>query len=181
MNSDVIDCLTINTDASFCGKTNAGGWAFYIRHDKFFSKKAGKFKSKVKDSSEAETKCIANALTEVLNQPNIGNTRRIIINTDSKIAIRQIERQITEFGLRAHSLLNQLVEKLKADSYEFRHVRAHTGKNDKRSYVNEWCDKEAKSKMRAHRIEINKKTYKDECIRKKSLAKQIKQTKRGKR
>jgi len=32
--------------------------------------------------------------------------------------------------------------------YEFRHVKAHSGKNDARSFVNEWCDKEAKKWMR---------------------------------
>lgn len=31
---------------------------------------------------------------------------------------------------------------------EFRHVKAHSGVDDKRSYVNEWCDKEAKRRLR---------------------------------
>lgn len=31
---------------------------------------------------------------------------------------------------------------------EFRHVKAHTGINDKRSYVNDWCDLEAKKQLR---------------------------------
>ena len=32
---------------------------------------------------------------------------------------------------------------------EFRHVKAHSGVKDKRSYVNEWCDAEAKKQLRS--------------------------------
>ena len=44
------------------------------------------------------------------------------------------------------TLYIDLIRKLKIE-VEFRHVKAHSGINDSRSYVNEWCDAEAKKQM----------------------------------
>lgn len=148
--------LTINTDASFCGKHKVGGFAFWIVHNDFVIKKAGKFKDLVKDSSEAEVNCIANAVFMVLQQKDLKPTRRLIINTDSRIGMRQIENQHTDSGKKAFDLINKLTAALKCEKWEFRHVKAHSGAADKRSYVNEWCDAEAKKYMRRARKEILK-------------------------
>ena len=32
---------------------------------------------------------------------------------------------------------------------EFRHVKAHNGTSDKRSFVNDWCDKNAKKSIKS--------------------------------
>lgn len=151
------ECLTINTDASFCGRSKAGGFAFWIVHNDFVIKKAGKFKELiVRDSSEAEVKCIGNAIWMVLQQQDLKPTRKIIINTDSKIAMRQIQNKHTQPGAKTLKLINKLTAALGCQQWEFRHVKAHSGVNDKRSFVNEWCDKEAKRFMREARKEINK-------------------------
>ena len=33
-------------------------------------------------------------------------------------------------------------------NFEFRHVKAHNGVPDARSFINDWCDKEARKWMR---------------------------------
>jgi hypothetical protein len=43
---------------------------------------------------------------------------------------------------------NDVLNKQKNIFIEFRHVNAHSNVNDKRSYVNEWCDSEAKKELR---------------------------------
>ena len=54
--------ITINTDASFCPETKAGGWAVYIVCDDFKIQKSGKFRGTMKSALEAEMKAISNAV-----------------------------------------------------------------------------------------------------------------------
>lgn len=80
---------------------------------------------------------------------------RLIINTDSlnSIAILQNDRgHIKRYGLQFGNMLrrefNKIVESYPKDiKIEFRHVKAHSGVDDSRSFVNEWCDTNAKREM----------------------------------
>lgn len=44
--------------------------------------------------------------------------------------------------------LRKVRERTGFPDYEMRHVKAHNGTPDARSWVNDWCDKEAKKMMR---------------------------------
>lgn len=147
-------CLTINTDASHCGQTLAGGYAFWAVCDKFVYKKGDILKDTSKNSTEAETKAIANALSLILKRDDLPKLNFIIINTDSKNSITNINGRKNPIAKTAAEYLDRLVVATSAQNIELRHVKAHTGAKNARSKVNEWCDREAKKFMILRRNQI---------------------------
>ncbi len=144
---------TINTDASYHSDYKIGAFAFWSISDQFKITKAGYFKQECKNPHEAEMKCIINAIAVTLSANK--NIRRIVFNTDSMNSIHVFTNDranIRRYGLQwAAPLRRQFNKYLKNYDrgrnrlkIEFRHVKAHTGNDDKRSYVNEWCDTQAK-------------------------------------
>ena len=150
-----VNCITINTDASFHPEKKVGGYAFYIICDFFKITKSAKFKANPKNSLQAELWCIANAIAILLKQPDLPATPLIVINTDCLYGIERVKRKsLDEDGKTIFFLLKKLKKATSNDSkciftkHEFRHVKAHNGAPDKRSWVNEWCDANAKIQMR---------------------------------
>jgi ribonuclease HI len=146
-----LHCITINTDASFHPVHQKGGYAFYIISDLFKIQKGGMFKHEPKTPQEAEEMCIGNAIATLLAQSELPTCKLLIINSDCKYAFNAIKnpsgiKQTT--ARKVYELLHELVEKLGNPEYQFRHVKAHTNITDKRTWVNDWCDKEAKKWMR---------------------------------
>lgn len=148
--------ITITTDASFSSKYKRGTYAFFITSNLGRMSQAGALRKSCRSPSEAEIKCIINALTFVRNNKELfDKCKNVYVNTDSmnSIHIWNDDRQlIIRYKLFKLSLqLNKLIRKLKKDyrkkSIELRHVKGHSGVNDKRSYVNEFCDKAAKVEM----------------------------------
>lgn len=145
--------VTINTDASFHPSLKYGAYAFWAICDDFKITKSGVFRKKCVDPTDAEAKCIINALTVIL-KAHKGITK-IIINTDSLNAIAFLTKDknhIRRYGL-SNSKLRQFQQYLSylpigKITIEYRHVKAHSGVDDRRSYVNEWCDAEAKRQLR---------------------------------
>lgn len=150
--------ITINTDASYYNEHKIGGYAFWIVCDLFKITNGGKFKREIYGPSEAETYCIGNAIARLLAQKELPEVEFLIINTDSKTSIRDIRQQRSEAGKTVNKLWRELLQRLKPKVHQFRHIKAHSGKNDARSYVNEWCDREAK---RWARIAIKEKLTKN--------------------
>lgn len=140
--------LTINTDASFSPITKKSGYAFYVVCDSFKIKQSGKFKTTIKDSLMAETKCIGNALATTLGREDLPLVEYIVINTDCIPAITKIKTSKEEYCIKIRNILHKLKVKTKCKSVNFKHVKAHSNVNDARSWVNEWCDKEAKKNMK---------------------------------
>lgn len=148
-----VKCITINTDASFNHKQNVGGYAFYIICDTFKITKGGVFKTPPKNAQEAEMMCMANALYTLLVQPELPTTSNIVINSDCLFSFEKIGLKKNGIG----KIVAQILKKVRvATSYKksvrpkfsFRHVKAHNKTPDARSWVNDWCDKEAKKYMR---------------------------------
>lgn len=145
--------VTINTDASFHPSLKYGAYAFWAICDDFKITKSGVFRKKCQTPDDAESKCIINALTVILKAHK--GISRIIINTDSLNSIAYLtkdEKHIRKYGL-SMSKMRQFQQCLtmlpiSKTQIEYRHVKAHSGVNDKRSYVNEWCDSEAKKQLR---------------------------------
>ena len=140
--------VTVNTDASFHPDSKHGAYAFWIVCDEFRLKRSDVFKTKCRNPDDAEARCIINALSALKNRPDI----RIIVNTDSLNAIALLtnnKKHIRRYmGNRKWTHITKAFKKLNLSNIEFRHVKAHSGKGDKRSYVNEWCDRKAKSELR---------------------------------
>lgn len=141
--------ITINTDASFSNVY--GGYAFWIVCDQGKIQKAGKIKSRIKGSQQAEMMCIANAL-HTLKHSRFKNITKVVINTDSVTCINALGTFKSTidgakeclFTMMEICVANGMTLRDCSKMFEFRHVKAHSGKKDKRSFVNEWCDKEAK-------------------------------------
>lgn len=150
--------VTINTDASFHPKLKFGAYAFWAISNDFKITKSGVFRKKCVNPDDAEAKCIINALTLIL-KAHKGITR-IIINTDSLNAIAYLKADkvhVRKYGLFRSKIdqFNPIFKKLKRGiDIEFRHVKAHSGVSDRRSYVNEWCDSEAKSQLRKKILKV---------------------------
>lgn len=145
--------VTINTDASFHPQLKYGAYAFWAICNDWKITKSGVFRKKCIDPDDAEAKCILNALTVVL-KAHKGITK-IIINTDSLNAtayLKNDKKHVQKYRLsmsklrQFRTLYIDLIRNKKID-IEFRHVKAHSGTNDARSYVNEWCDAESKRRM----------------------------------
>lgn len=154
---------TINTDASFHPEYKVGAFAFWSVCDQFRIQKAGFLRDFVKNPDEAEIKCIINALKVTLNSDK--TISKIIINTDSlnaKAVFENDKKHVQKYGLkkwrRLEKMFSNLVKKHNV-SYEIRHVKAHTGDDNARSYVNEWCDKNAKYYLWKRINQLKKKGY----------------------
>lgn len=143
--------VTINTDACFHTRLKVGGYAFWAICNDFKITKSGVFRNKCINSDDAETKCIINALSTVLKTHK--GISKIIVNTDSLNAIAYLRNDKTH--IRKYRLIgNKKIEfrrlfcgLVKNTVVEFRHVKAHSGVDDARSFVNEWCDINAKKMM----------------------------------
>lgn len=159
---------TINTDASFHPKHKVGAYAFWSVSNSFKIQKAGYLQEFCIDSHDAEMKCIINAFYTVLNSGY--KISKIIINTDSLNSIRVFENDkdaIKRWGLFKYKKHRKKFNEIRSKSskalffgleIEFRHVKAHSNKKDARSYVNEWCDSNAKRFLwkRIHQLKLHK-------------------------
>ena len=147
--------VTINTDASFSHNHKRGSFAFWIVSNRFKILKAGIIRKTVLRPEMAEAMCIINALHILCNE-NLDDVTRIIINTDCLNAVyilrndkEQIRKYRLKWGLELRDTFNKRYKHIKS-KIEFRHVKAHSGVQDARSYVNEWCDRNAKLQLKQH-------------------------------
>ena len=163
--------VTINTDASFHPEYKVGAFAFWVVCNEFRIQKAGYLRSLCKNPDEAEMNCIINALHQTLSNKVVFS--KVIINTDSlnSIAIFKNDREhIKKYNLFNWKNKRKLFNKIRHDynsknsifqgiEIEFRHVKAHSNISNKRSYVNEWCDTNAKRFLwkRIHQLKLIKK------------------------
>ena len=150
-----ITCITINTDASFCPIHKVSGYSFYIVCDTFKIKKGGKFlKQQPQNPEEAEMMCIGNAIQTLLAQKELPAVKLIVLNSDCKFGMRKIKTADGDLGKQINGFWSELLRRTGARFNAMKYVRAHSGVEDARSKVNEWCDKEAKRWMRISRNEI---------------------------
>lgn len=155
--------VTVNTDASFSRVHEIGTFAFWIVCNEFKILKSGILRKKVFRPEMAEFKCIINALHILFNE-DLSMVNKVIINTDclnvihimtnNKMAISQY--RLNNWGNGMMVIVMDMCKKKGFDfkKIEMRHVKSHTGIGDARSYVNEWCDKEAKRMLRIKLTEI---------------------------
>lgn len=143
--------FTVTTDASFSTRIKRGTYAFQVKSNKGCHQYSGVFKDEVGCNTEAELKAIGNALAYLVKQNELSKGDFIIINTDCFAAIMAIKHQASPRGstrlkLHARKIYRYLVA-VHSVRHEFRHVKAHTNVQDKRSHVNRWCDKKAGEEM----------------------------------
>ena len=143
--------ITINTDASFCSKTGVGGYAFWIKSDLFTLKEFGAFNQSCLNSTDAELKCIINAVARLVSNKDVNFSYVLVINTDSKGAISWMRNPKNEVAKIFQFYLKELNAKGYLKTVAYKHVKGHTNVNDSRSFVNRWCDEMAGQEMRKQR------------------------------
>ena len=148
--------FTINTDASRDPETGISGWACWIKSSDFLIKESGQMDGSTPTSSVAEAHALSEALelVDLLidTQPYIDYLRSkkkvlLHINTDSMWVIRGLLREIE--NSKYQPVLEHLDELTEQYKISPKHVKAHSGLGDARSWVNDWCDKQARAQMRA--------------------------------
>lgn len=140
--------ITINTDASFNWELKIGAYAFWIVCDAGKIMHSGAFKNKVANSAQAEMMSIANAL-KTLAKSNFSGVTKIIINTDFLHYHGYVRNGNSKRDAAVRVLMqvqSELIKKysLKKNWLQVRHVKAHAGTDEKRKWVNDWCDEQAK-------------------------------------
>lgn len=143
--------ITITCDASYDQYTNRAGYGFLI------SSNVGRFyKSGVLESAnnitEGELMAIANAMYYVLHHKSLKQTTKIILNIDFINAERFImkhggtpsmkKKSGKKYRMIVHKIreIKSKLRKQGCKTIEFRHVKAHTNKKDKRSKANSFVD-----------------------------------------
>lgn len=141
MSKDFENMATVITDASFCPFTKASAWAAWIRYRDKKIKVAELFKRQPKSPHEAELWAIINGVYLAGQlQP-----KAILVQSDCKTALTKIDARCPE--------LNKTLRRLKG--YDFtlitRWVKGHGKDGTDRTWVNNWCDKQAGLLMRSER------------------------------
>jgi ribonuclease HI len=138
---------TVISDASFCAQTKAAGRAFWITIDGGERiKKSGKFKTTPKNPSQAELWAALNGLAIALSR----NCEFVLLQTDCLQVVKLLKDKNSKY-------LKEIVTNISHDfQIATKHVKGHSVVQDKRSYVNRWCDKQAKIHMMEQREEIKK-------------------------
>ena len=149
--------VTITTDASYSAKHNRGTYAFYISSNAGRMSKSGELRKKCDSPSEAEIKCIINALVFLSQQHDIfSKCNDIHINTDSMNAIHVWKNDmvaIRKYGIKKlskkmHGPMMQMKKLFSGKKIFLMHVKGHDDENmASRSKANAMCDRVAKIEM----------------------------------
>lgn len=140
--------VTILTDASCSHLTGVGGYGFWIVSDRGSLAGGNHFKALLRDINTGEAQAIVNALLIALKKKLALTGDTVLIQTDSTTAISRLTRHPNTFNNRRTDLNVCFVEFWDAiKDYKldirFKHVKAHTPNQDKRSKANRLCDERA--------------------------------------
>lgn len=143
-------------DGSFCPETGAGGFGYWIASYRGKRPGGGPIKGASTNPTEVEMKAVCNALVEAVNSGLVQPGDKVLVQTDSKNAIRAFEGNRIpgeEAERETVRFLNQY--KKKADlTLVFRHVKGHSDAPGARYAANNHCDTRAKQAMRKVRYQL---------------------------
>lgn len=137
---------TVNTDASFCPRTKAGGWACWIAIDGGLKiKKSGVFHKRPKSAAEAEFWAMLNGAWLAAHN----GATNLLVQGDCTGALKKLRLDTPE----RRALFVQIPHKV---TIRTKWVKAHKHTETARHWVNDWCDKQAKRHMRAQRKDLDR-------------------------
>lgn len=134
--------ITVFADASF--RDGCAGYAFFVRDEKRIVKRAYTYvPAPCPSSVTAELTAMVHALAYAITLFEHSPGDRISAQTDCTYVIDRFE-------LEDRDVTRNLMHDIRSlgISVHWKHIKAHTGASDRRSYVNRWCDRAAKTMMR---------------------------------
>lgn len=140
--------VTVYTDASLWNDT--GAWAYWAKSSMGTIRKAGVIPFPPKNSDIAEMYAIAKAVVGAYQEWG-ENVKVIFINTDSLHCCRAMWPFYKNYPDKEHQqLADRMMQWCDGHGLTIRakHVKAHTDNTDVRSYLNDWCDQNAKAARR---------------------------------
>lgn len=136
---------TVNVDASWCPDTGAGGWAAWIAIDgQDKMKRSGKFRAAAPSSLVAEFWGMINGCHLAAS----AGARVLLVQGDCRPALANVLDGRQEAVRSLQALYPDIVLRTKW-------VKGHKLNGSARSWVNDWCDREAKKHMRLMRQELS--------------------------
>lgn len=160
--------ITIATDISNDNTYKISTWACYIRYGGGVIKRSGCFKKFYKNTAQAETYALINALTIARKCIPDWSQSKIIIHNEIEYVLDPIKTKAGNIATRdldraeqirsvAMPILSQALE------WERRKIKAHyrewrTSDNPAKYAINRWCDKESRRLMKDIRKRYKNKT-----------------------
>lgn len=147
--------VTIISDASWCPRTKAAGYGYWIACERGKVPGGGSLRALCNGSNGAEMMAIVRSIADGLQQGLIQDGDELLVQTDSVAAIGAFKRQRSVGGeeLVAFQTMQKLIEGRRI-RLSFKHVKGHTAVQDARSITNRMCDMRAKAGMRAMRAQL---------------------------
>ncbi len=147
--------ITIFTDASYCDRYKIGTYAIWAKYQGYTLRYSGVFKNRLSCNNYAEAAALANGVHLSIKHFDPPGRTKIIAQTDSIIAIEALSGRALKAGKYADAY-NRINEAVIARSLriEYRHVKGHRGRSDRRSAVNTWCHKQCIRLLREERDKI---------------------------
>ncbi len=145
--------VTVMVDASFCPDTGAGGYGVWIAAQRGKRAFEGQFNTPLDNSTLAEMAAVVNALHCALKHGYIMESDTVLLQIDCIAAIHAFENKRVVRHNMEHEIkakYNKFIELFKLD-IKFKHVKAHSGKLDRRSRSNNACDQRAYKQMKLMR------------------------------
>lgn len=137
---------TVITDASYCQKTGSAGWAAWVRVDDRLEaiRRAGPIKQRPKTSTFAEVYAALNGLWLAIHH----GATEVLLQTDCMTVIHLNSGQCKSPELV--DLWNRSLARADMQAkVQTKHVKGHNlhRRKDARTWVNDWCDKQARVYM----------------------------------
>lgn len=160
----MIQNITVFTDASYCHHTNAAGGAVWARGDGSLRFQSSFQLEGVHSSNDAEVLTACHAIQGVWNDEGIGaelrkgpNTRLVLV-VDCMGVKHALESGRTEqFRSNEVGHAVRVVMELQRQArfwLKINHVPGHGNGKTARSWVNNWCDEQARNQMLALRAQM---------------------------
>jgi ribonuclease HI len=149
--------ITLITDASVNSQYHRCGYGFYIGCAEGKLQKAGLLRLRSRDVVMAELHCIANGL-HTLKHSKFKPVSAVWIWCDNLHCVNIISGEQRGFRDPEHRKVTDEIWFLMMEicmgngktirdvdaMFKIQHVKAHTGREDKISKINEWCDQNAR-------------------------------------
>lgn len=151
-----INNITVFSDASFCSDSKAGGGAFWARGDDHKTQDAFPLTGALQ-SHDAEVMAACQAVLHIADHPELGKelvkgkSTRVVLVVDC-LTVKHVltEAHSVNLSPAARKLVNEVLQLQKRLKFflKVNHVKGHSGTASARQWVNNWCDRSSREKMR---------------------------------